>query len=187
LQRQCRFHFLPDRSGEDSHERVEGWEPSVDFVREGLGIVQGILEGAELRLAPFAWMPSRHSRYFLGHEHFFDKTSARPEGSTLLHTGYFWLGGKLRRIRVALQVTASKGYRVRFKIHRTRGQTPWIAELQSQVDLDGAGSALFHELSLDADAGCSYAVLAELLSGDVTLVDASITVAPAGAHPIRVA
>ena len=183
----CLVVLEKDCASRFTHWTVEGWDRSVEFIHEGLGIVRGILEDAELRLAPFAWMPSRHSSHFLGHEHFFEKGGSGPEGNTLFHTGYFWLGGRPRRIRVALQVKGSAEYRVRLKIHRTRGQTPWVAELHSYVDLDGAGAAFFHELSLDPEAGCSYAVLGELLSGEMALVDTSITVAPAGAPPIRLA
>ncbi len=164
----------------------KGWDESVGFIREGLGIVQGILEGAELRLAPFAWMLQRRSAHYIGHEHFFDKPERAAQSGAVFHTGYFWLGGKQRRIRVALQAELGGPFRLRLKVHRIHGATPWIAELHSQVEVDGAGSSLFHELLLDADPGCSYAVLAELVSGQISLRDASITVAPAGASAIRV-
>lgn len=163
--------------------RYKGWEETRRFIDDGLDLMRGIVEGAELRLAPFTWLPHRRSRFFLGHEHFFERQPDLSSSDALFHTGYFWLGGTRRSIRVSLLSRGETPYKLRLKVHRAHGMTPWKAELETYVDVDGGGESLFRELPLEADENYVYAVLAELLEGTVRLLDVSVTCSPGGAAP----
>jgi SAM-dependent methyltransferase len=173
--------------GEFSGWRYKGWDQTRDFIDEGLVLMRGIVEDAEMRLPPFAWMPQRRSQYFLGHEHFFNGETRAPDPNTFFHTGYFWLGGKPRPIRVTLMMRAEGPYRIRLKVHRARGATPWIAELESCLDFDDAAECVFKEWMLEPDNDVVYAFVGEVLDGKVKLVDVSVTCAPSGAALLPVA
>jgi SAM-dependent methyltransferase len=173
--------------GEFSGWRYKGWDQTRDFIQGGLGLMRGIVEDAEMRLPPFAWMPQRRSPYFLGHEHFFNREASSSDPSAFFHTGYFWLGGKPRPIRVTLMMRAEGAYRIRLKVHRARGAAPWIAELASYFDFDDTAECVFKEWMLEPDDDWVYAFLGEVLDGKVKLVDVSVTCAPCGTPLLPVA
>jgi len=164
-----------------------GWEESQRQVEAGLGQVRALVEEAELELQPFAWLPDRRSRQYLGHAAFFAREPAPPPDrvpGAMLHTAYVWLGARPRELRVSLGLLAPEGARVHLTVHRSPAARPDVIEVEQERWLPVVGGALEAGVALTPRDGCTYAVLASIDEPAARLTRARVTASPAGAEPL---
>ncbi len=169
--------------------RFSGFEDATQFIGEGLDGVRRIVEEADLALEPFADLPHRRSRHYVGHEAFFREigasTPSASEKRTLFHSAYVWLGRRPRLLRVSLGSASAREFNVNLRVHRCSMAKPWGAvRTELETELRGVDGRAMAEIPLSPRDDCTYAVLAENPSGDLVLNEVSIKAAAAGSMPI---
>lgn len=161
------------------------WDNTRKFVDQGLDLIRAMVEESELSLHPFAWMPNRRSLHYIGHADYSKSGPVDSSVGTLFHSPYVWLGRRPRLIRISLVLETRSNCLIRLKIHKSDAYTPWLVELHASLDVDGAENSIRREIDIHPDDECTYAVLAEVVLGDVMLKDVQILCLAAGGRRTR--
>lgn len=154
------------------------WDATRRFIDLGIDLMRSMIEESEFALHPFAWLPNRQSSYYIGHADYFQADLADDAGGTLFHSPFVWLGRRSRTIRVAIHLESKGVKRLLLSVYRRSTFTPAVIEVEISIELEGPDVEFRRDIEVHAQDECTYAVLAQVMSGDVALKDVTIKCMP---------
>jgi SAM-dependent methyltransferase len=164
--------------------RYKGWDETRRFIGQGIDLMRAVTEESDLTLHPFAWMPDRKSQRYVGHAEYFRLNPDPATGNTLFHTAYVWLGAKPRLARVSLRLEACTDYRISLLVYRRSAAVPGSIEVEAEIEFEGTDLHVSSEFELSPRDDHTYAFLAVVTGGDMSLREAYVTCAAAGVGPM---
>lgn len=155
------------------------YDKTKEFMLAGVENYRKLIDENKISISPFSSLPNGVSRFFQDHSDYFSNNDiqSNPEG-TIFHSDYYWLGSGRRQVIINLKIDSTMADEtniIQLRIHSY--QTYKSVDVNSiyEKEITVTNNTIVKEIiELNVDEDFNYAILCNLISGNVSCSSISI-------------